>query len=147
MWTRGCFFYILDSSNSCSITFWTTQFGFSCKSNWNGILTVNSNGSWISFLQFWLFIQILYNLLFSLLIFWNTPLQTMFNSVSPAIWNNHWIRPLISFNWKNADKDFFWDICIFVTISLALKLVEEPALIPTDYTQCCLSSFSVTKIF
>ena len=36
----GCFSYILDSSNSSSITFWTSQFGSSSRSNW----TVNSNG-------------------------------------------------------------------------------------------------------
>ena len=39
---RGCLIYILDSSNSSSITFWTSQLGFSSRSNWTG----NSNGSW-----------------------------------------------------------------------------------------------------
>ena len=44
--TKGCYTYILDSSNSSSITFWTTQFGSSSRSNWTGIWTGNSNGSW-----------------------------------------------------------------------------------------------------
>ena len=43
-WVR--FIYILDSSNSSSITFWTSQFGSSSRSNWTGIWTGNSNGSW-----------------------------------------------------------------------------------------------------
>ena len=42
----GCFIYILDSSNSSSITFWTSQFGSSSRGNWTGIWTGNSNGSW-----------------------------------------------------------------------------------------------------
>ena len=42
--TMGCFIYILDSSNSSSITFWTSQFGSSSRSNWIGIWTGNSNG-------------------------------------------------------------------------------------------------------
>ena len=41
-----CFIYILDSSNSSSITFWTSQFSSSSRSNWTGIWTGNSNGSW-----------------------------------------------------------------------------------------------------
>ena len=48
-WTKvlmGCFIYILDSSNSSSITLWTSQFGSSSKSNWSGIWTGNSNASW-----------------------------------------------------------------------------------------------------
>ena len=44
--SMGCFIYILDSSNSSSITFWTSQFGSSSRSNWTGIWTGNSNGSW-----------------------------------------------------------------------------------------------------
>ena len=40
--TVGCFIYIVDSSNSSSITFWTSQFGSSSRSNWIG----NSNDSW-----------------------------------------------------------------------------------------------------
>ena len=43
---RGCFIYILDSSNSSSFTFWSSQFAFSCRSNWTGIWTGNSNGTW-----------------------------------------------------------------------------------------------------
>ena len=41
-----CFFfiYILDSSKSSSTTFWTSQFG--SRSNWTGIWTGNSKGSW-----------------------------------------------------------------------------------------------------
>ena len=35
--------YILDSSNSSSITVWTNQFGSSSRSNWTGIWTGNSN--------------------------------------------------------------------------------------------------------
>ena len=43
----GCFIYILDSSNSSSITFWTNQFGSSSsRRNWTSIWTGNSNGSW-----------------------------------------------------------------------------------------------------
>ena len=41
----GCFIYNLGSSNSSSITFWTSQFGSSSRSNWTGVWTVNSNGS------------------------------------------------------------------------------------------------------
>ena len=37
--------YILDSSNSTSITFLTSQFS-SSSSNWTGTWTGNSNGSW-----------------------------------------------------------------------------------------------------
>ena len=44
--TRDCFIYILDSSNSSSLTFWTSQFGSSSRSKWTGIWTGNSNGSW-----------------------------------------------------------------------------------------------------
>ena len=42
----GYFIYILDSSNSSSITFRTGQFGSSLRSNWTGIWTGSSNGSW-----------------------------------------------------------------------------------------------------
>ena len=38
----GCFIYILDSSNSSSFTFWSSQ--FTCTSKSNG--TSNSNGTW-----------------------------------------------------------------------------------------------------
>ena len=41
-----CFIYILDSSNSSSITFWTSMFGSSSRCNWTGTWTSNSNGSW-----------------------------------------------------------------------------------------------------
>ena len=41
-----CFIYILDSWNSSSITFWTSQFGSNSRSNWTSIWTGNSNGSW-----------------------------------------------------------------------------------------------------
>ena len=41
-----CFIYILDSSNSSSITFWTSQFSSTSRSNWTRIWTGNSNGSW-----------------------------------------------------------------------------------------------------
>ena len=44
--TESCFIYILDSSNSSSITSWTIQFGSSSRSNWAVIWTSNSNGSW-----------------------------------------------------------------------------------------------------
>ena len=44
--TKGRFIYILDSSNSSSITFWTSQFSSSSISNWTGIWNGNSNGSW-----------------------------------------------------------------------------------------------------
>ena len=40
--TQGHFIYILDSSNSSSITFWTSKFSCSSRSNWIG----NSNASW-----------------------------------------------------------------------------------------------------
>ena len=39
----GCFIYILDSSNSSSIPFWTSRFGSSSRSNWIGFWTGNSN--------------------------------------------------------------------------------------------------------
>ena len=46
----GCFIYNLDSSNSSSFTFWSSQFTSSSRSNWTGIWTgiwtSNSNGSW-----------------------------------------------------------------------------------------------------
>ena len=38
--------YILDSSNSSSFTFWYSLFASSCRSNWTGIWTSNSNGTW-----------------------------------------------------------------------------------------------------
>ena len=41
-----CFIYILDSSNSSSLTFWTSQFTYSSRCNWTGISTGNSNDSW-----------------------------------------------------------------------------------------------------
>ena len=41
----SCFTYILDNSNSTSITFWASQFGSSSRSNWIGIWTGNSNDS------------------------------------------------------------------------------------------------------
>ena len=44
--TLTCFIYILDSSNSSSFTFWTSQFTSSSRCNWTGISTGNSNGSW-----------------------------------------------------------------------------------------------------
>ena len=37
----GRFIYIIDSSNSSSITFWTSKFGSSSRSNWTGIWTDN----------------------------------------------------------------------------------------------------------
>ena len=40
------FIYILDSSNSSSFTFWSSQFASSSRSNWTAIWTGNSNGSW-----------------------------------------------------------------------------------------------------
>jgi hypothetical protein len=43
---KGRFIYILDRSNSSSITFWTCQFGSRSRSNWTSIWTGNSNGSW-----------------------------------------------------------------------------------------------------
>ena len=36
-WTMGRFIYILDSSNSSSITFWTSKFSSSSRINWTGI--------------------------------------------------------------------------------------------------------------
>ena len=44
--TRACFIYILDSSNSSSFTFWTSQFTSSSRCNWTDISTDNSNDSW-----------------------------------------------------------------------------------------------------
>ena len=47
---RDCFIYILDSSNSSSITFRTNQFSSSSRSNWTvswtGSWTGSSTGSW-----------------------------------------------------------------------------------------------------
>ena len=46
----GRFIYIIDSSNSSSFTFWSSQFASSCRrnwtSNWTGIWIGNSNDSW-----------------------------------------------------------------------------------------------------
>jgi hypothetical protein len=39
---RGCFIYILDSSNSRSIIFWSSQLASSSRSNWTGIWTGQS---------------------------------------------------------------------------------------------------------
>ena len=44
--TMGRFIYILDSSTSSSFTFWSSQIAFSSRSNWTGIWTGNSNGTW-----------------------------------------------------------------------------------------------------
>ena len=44
--TQDCFIYILDSSNSSSIIFWTSKFSSSSESNRTSIWTGNSNGSW-----------------------------------------------------------------------------------------------------
>ena len=48
--TWGCFIYTLDSSNSCSLTFWSSKFASSSRSNgtgiWTSIWTGNLNGSW-----------------------------------------------------------------------------------------------------
>jgi hypothetical protein len=41
----GSFIYILDSSNSSSFTFWSSQFASSSRSNWTVIWTGSSNGS------------------------------------------------------------------------------------------------------
>ena len=38
-YSEGCFIYILDCSNSSSITFLTSQFSSSSRSNWTGIWT------------------------------------------------------------------------------------------------------------
>ena len=43
---QGSFIYILDSSNSISILFWPSKFSSSSRSNWTGIWTGNSYGSW-----------------------------------------------------------------------------------------------------
>ena len=43
---QTCFIYILDSSNSSSFTFWSSQLASSSRSNWTGIWTGNSNGTW-----------------------------------------------------------------------------------------------------
>ena len=40
------FIYIIDSSNSSSFTFWSSQFTTSSRSNWTVIWTGNSNGTW-----------------------------------------------------------------------------------------------------
>ena len=42
----GRFIYILDSSNSNSFTFWSIKLASSSRSNWTGVWTGNSNGSW-----------------------------------------------------------------------------------------------------
>ena len=42
----GRFIYILDSSNSSSFTFGSSKLASSSRSNWTGIWTGNSNGSW-----------------------------------------------------------------------------------------------------
>ena len=44
--SKGRFIYILDSSNSSSFTFWSSQFTSSSRSNWTSIWTGNSNGTW-----------------------------------------------------------------------------------------------------
>ena len=43
---RGCFIYILDSSNSRSFMIWSRWLASSSRSNWTCIWTGNSNGSW-----------------------------------------------------------------------------------------------------
>ena len=42
----GRFFYILDSSNSSSFTFWSSKLASSSRSNWTSIWTDNLNGTW-----------------------------------------------------------------------------------------------------
>ena len=44
---RGCFICILDSSYSRSFMIWSRWLASSSRSNWTGILTSKSNGSWI----------------------------------------------------------------------------------------------------
>ena len=44
--TWGRFIYILDSSNSRSFTFWSSQFACSSRSNWTSLWTGYSNGTW-----------------------------------------------------------------------------------------------------
>ena len=44
--TRVHFIYILDSSNSSSFTFWTSQFTSSSRCNWTFISNGHSTGSW-----------------------------------------------------------------------------------------------------
>ena len=44
--TLGCFIYILDSSNSSSFTFWSSQYASSSRKIWACIWTGNSNGTW-----------------------------------------------------------------------------------------------------
>ena len=45
-WKRGRFIYILDSSNSSSFTFWSSQFRSSSRNKQASSSTGNSNGSW-----------------------------------------------------------------------------------------------------
>ena len=46
MSTMGRFIYVLDSLNSSSFTFLSSKLASSSRSNWTGIWTGNSNGSW-----------------------------------------------------------------------------------------------------
>ena len=40
-WFRGCFIYILDSSNSSSYTFWSSKLASSSRSNWTNMWNGN----------------------------------------------------------------------------------------------------------
>ena len=57
--TMGRFIYILDSSNSSSITFWTSQFSSSsrCKWCWNDVWTVTKQCHLVD--KFCIFINLL----------------------------------------------------------------------------------------
>ena len=44
--TLACFIYILDSSNSSSFSFWSSQLASCSRSNWTGVWNGNSNGTW-----------------------------------------------------------------------------------------------------
>ena len=45
-WFRGCFIYILDSSNSSSYTFGSSKLASSSRSNWTNMWNGSSNGCW-----------------------------------------------------------------------------------------------------
>ena len=50
--TMGHIIYILDSSSSSWITFWTSKFSSSCRSSWTVIWNGNLNGSWTDKLSY-----------------------------------------------------------------------------------------------
>ena len=84
--SKACFIYILDSSNSSSITFWTSKFSSSSKSNWTSIWPGISNGSWTD-KQSSLFSTAKEMSVKAIFFFMKKPQQTNFEMMLKCCWN------------------------------------------------------------